>query len=170
MFENLSGRFGSIFRNLSGRGRIDELNVQDAMREVRAALLEADVHVDVVKQFTDSVLQEAVGAQVTKSLKPGEEMVGIVHRKLVELMGPVDPSVMMVDPGPTIIMMCGLQGSGKTTTCGKLAAYLKARGKNVMVAAADQETNAGSQRLSAAGLHGAGAQMHGVGPQVHGPV
>lgn len=147
MFENLSDRFGSIFRNLSGRGRIDELNVQDAMREVRAALLEADVHVDVVKQFTDSVLQESVGAQVTKSLKPGEEMVGIVHRKLVELMGPADPSVMMVDPGPTVIMMCGLQGSGKTTTCGKLAAYLKARGKNVMVAAADLQRPAAVEQL-----------------------
>jgi signal recognition particle subunit SRP54 len=147
MFENLSDRFGSIFRNLSGRGRIDELNVQDAMREVRAALLEADVHVDVVKQFTDSVLEESVGRQVTKSLKPGEEMVGIVHRKLVELMGPADPSIMMVDPGPTVIMMCGLQGSGKTTTCGKLAAYLKARGKNVMVAAADLQRPAAVEQL-----------------------
>ena len=147
MFENLSDRFGSIFRNLSGRGRIDELNVQDAMREVRAALLEADVHVDVVKQFTDDVLKEAVGRDVTKSLKPGQEMVGIVHQKLVDLMGPVDPSIMMVDPGPTVIMMCGLQGSGKTTTCGKLAAYLKARGKNVMVAAADLQRPAAVEQL-----------------------
>jgi len=147
MFENLSDRFGSIFRNLSGRGRIDELNVQDAMREVRAALLEADVHVDVVKQFTDDVLKEAVGRDVTKSLKPGQEMVGIVHQKLVDLMGPVDPSIMMVDPGPTVIMMCGLQGSGKSTTCGKLAAYLKARGKNVMVAAADLQRPAAVEQL-----------------------
>ena len=147
MFENLSDRFGSIFRNLSGRGRIDELNVQDALREVRAALLEADVHVDVVKQFTDDVLKEAVGRDVTKSLKPGQEMVGIVHQKLVDLMGPVDPSIMMVDPGPTVIMMCGLQGSGKTTTCGKLAAYLKARGKNVMVAAADLQRPAAVEQL-----------------------
>ena len=147
MFENLSDRFGSIFRNLSGRGRIDELNVQDAMREVRAALLEADVHVDVVKHFTDDVLKEAVGRDVTKSLKPGQEMVGIVHQKLVDLMGPVDPSIMMVDPGPTVIMMCGLQGSGKTTTCGKLAAYLKARGKNVMVAAADLQRPAAVEQL-----------------------
>ena len=114
MFENLSDRFNTVFRNLAGRGRITEDNVREAMREVRTALLEADVHLDVVKQFTDDVTNEATGREVTKSLKPGEEMVGIVHQKLVDLMGPVDSHLMMVDPGPTIVMMCGLQGSGTT--------------------------------------------------------
>ncbi len=147
MFESLSDRFNSLFRNLSGRGRISEDNVQEALREVRTALLEADVHLDVVKQFTDDVLKDAVGRDVTKSLKPGQEMIGIVHDRLVALMGPVDTHLMMVEPPPTIIMMCGLQGSGKTTTCGKLAAYLKQRGKNVMIAAADLQRPAAVEQL-----------------------
>ena len=154
MFENLSDRFNQAFRSLSGRGRISEDNVRDAMREVRTALLEADVHLDVVKSFCDEVVADAIGAEVTRSLKPGEEMIGIVHRRLVELMGgdPGNPSaaseeLMLVEPGPTVIMMCGLQGSGKTTTCGKLAAWLKARGKRVMVAAADLQRPAAVEQL-----------------------
>ena len=130
MFENLSDRFNNVFRSLSGRGRISEDNVQDAMRDVRTALLEADVHLDVVKQFTDDVVKDAVGREVTKSLKPGQEMISIVHDRLVRLMSdgastgqtPEPPAapIMFVDPPPTVIMMCGLQGSGKTTTCVKL--------------------------------------------------
>ena len=147
MFENLSDRFHSVFRNLSGRGRISEDNVTEAMREVRTALLEADVHLDVAKKFCDDVIKEAVGKEVTKSLKPGQEMIGIVHQRLVDLMGPVDLSIMMVEPPPTVIMMCGLQGSGKTTTCGKLAAYLKQRGKSVLVAAADLQRPAAVEQL-----------------------
>jgi signal recognition particle subunit SRP54 len=147
MFETLSERFQNALRNLSGRGRITEDNVTDAMRDVRTALLEADVHLDVVKRFCAEVLQDALGREVTKSLRPGEEMIGIVHGRLVDLMGPVDAHVMMVEPPPTIIMMCGLQGSGKTTTCGKLAAYLKARGKNVCVAAADLQRPAAIEQL-----------------------
>mgnify|MGYP006450179675 FL=1 len=131
MFDTLSGKLTSAIRNLSGRGRISETNVREAMEEVRRALLEADVHVDVVSEFCEKVVQDALGAQVTTSLKPGEEMIGIVNQRLIDFMGPVDSHVMLVDPGPTIIMMCGLQGSGKTTTCGKLAAYLKNRGKKV---------------------------------------
>ncbi len=131
MFDTLSGKVTSAIRNLSGRGKISESNVRESMEEVRRALLEADVHVDVVTEFCESVVQDALGAQVTASLKPGEEMIGIVNQRLIDFMGPVDSHVMLVDPGPTIIMMCGLQGSGKTTTCGKLAAYLKSRGKKV---------------------------------------
>ena len=97
MFENLSNRLGQTFRNLSGRGRITEDNVRESIREVRTALLEADVHLDVVKSFCDEVVNDAVGSEVTKSLKPGEEMVGIVHRRLVDLMGPVEAGVMLVD-------------------------------------------------------------------------
>src|SRR6188474_3616973 len=126
MFESLSDRFNDVFRKLSGRGRITEDNVRESMSEVRTALLEADVHLDVINAFTDEVVKDAVGQDVTKSLKPGQEMIGIVHRRLVELMSSGDDSaespVMLVEPPPTIIMMCGLQGSGKTTTCGKLAA------------------------------------------------
>jgi signal recognition particle subunit SRP54 len=167
MFDSLSDRFSNVFRTLSGRGRITEDNVREAMRDVRIALLEADVHLDVVKSFVDDVLADAIGREVTKSLKPGQEMIGIVHKRLVDLMEGARPSalpqedlaggrqptadsrqpIMMVEPGPTIIMMCGLQGSGKTTTCGKLAAYLRARGKSVLAAAADLQRPAAVEQL-----------------------
>ncbi|MGI9015326.1 MAG: signal recognition particle protein [Phycisphaerales bacterium] len=152
MFETLTDRLNSAFRSLSGRGKITEDNIRDAMKQVRTGLLEADVHVDVVKQFTEQVVNQALGEQVTRSLKPGEEMIGIVHRQLVELMGSSvgegesDP-IMLVEPGPTVIMMSGLQGSGKTTTCGKLAAYLRQRGHSVMVAAADLQRPAAVEQL-----------------------
>jgi signal recognition particle subunit SRP54 len=147
MFDTLSGKVTSAIRNLSGRGKISETNVREAMEDVRRALLEADVHVDVVTDFCEEVVQDALGAQVTASLKPGEEMIGIVNQQLIDFMGPVDSHVMLVDPGPTIIMMCGLQGSGKTTTCGKLAAYLKSRGKKVSLVAADLQRPAAVEQL-----------------------
>ena len=151
MFETLSERFNTTFRNLSGRGRITQDNISEAMGEVRTALLEADVHLDVVTQFCDEVAQEAVGREVTKSLKPGEEMIGIVHQRLAALMTPPDGTsadpIMLVEPPPTVVMMCGLQGSGKTTTCGKLAAYLKRRGRSVMIAAADLQRPAAVEQL-----------------------
>ena len=147
MFETLTDRLNTTFRSLSGRGRISEDNIKEAMREVRSSLLEADVNLDVVTQFCDEVTKEALGAEVLKSLKPDEQMIGIVHAKLVELMGPVDSQLMMVDPPPTIVMMCGLQGTGKTTTCGKLAAWLKKRGKRVLVVAADLQRPAAVEQL-----------------------
>ncbi|MHC4774501.1 MAG: signal recognition particle protein [Planctomycetota bacterium] len=147
MFESLSQRLGDTFRSLSGRGRISEENVRDAMRDVRTALLEADVHLDVVTAFCDEVVSDALGREVTSSLKPGEEMIGIVHDRLMELMGPVDSHVLLVEPPPTVIMVCGLQGSGKTTTCAKLAAYLRRRGRSVMVAAADLQRPAAVEQL-----------------------
>jgi len=147
MFDSLSQGLGSALRNLSGRGRISEDNVREAMADVRTALLEADVHVDVVSDFCEEVVTAALGREVTKSLKPGDEMIGIVHERLIELMGPVDSHIMLVEPVPTIVMLCGLQGSGKTTTCGKLAAYLKGRGKSVMVAAADLQRPAAVEQL-----------------------
>ena len=151
MFETLSERFNTTFRNLAGRGRITQDNVSEALREVRTALLEADVHLDVVTRFCDDVAQEALGREVTKSLKPGEEMIGIVHQRLAALMTPPDGTsadpIMLVEPPPTVVMMCGLQGSGKTTTCGKLAAYLKRRGRSVMIAAADLQRPAAVEQL-----------------------
>ena len=147
MFDTLSEKLTSSIRNLSGRGKISESNVREAMENVRRALLEADVHVDVVTEFCENVVNDALGANVTSSLKPGEEMIGIVNQRLIDVMGPVDSHVMLVDPGPTIIMMCGLQGSGKTTTCGKLAAYLKSRGKSVTLVAADLQRPAAVEQL-----------------------
>lgn len=150
MFDRLSDGFTSVFRKLSGQGRITEANVHEAMDEVRTALLEADVHHLVVDEFCNGVLDDAAGAQVTKSLKPGQEMIGIVHNRLVELLGGTDgagPEILRISPGPTIVMMCGLHGSGKTTTCGKLAAYLKKRGRSVMLCAADLQRPAAVEQL-----------------------
>ena len=147
MFEMLTDRVGKSLRNLSGRGRISESNVREAMDGVRTALLEADVHHEVVDSFCEEVVTEALGREVTKSLKPGEEMIGVVHDKLVELMGPDASPPMWVEPGPTIVMLCGLQGSGKTTTCGKLAARWKNEGRKVLVAAADLQRPAAVEQL-----------------------
>jgi signal recognition particle subunit SRP54 len=152
VFESLSERFSGLFRSLSGRGAISESNVREAIAEVRTALLEADVHQDVVTTFTDEVLAESVGTRVTKSLQPGQEMIGIIHERLVALMrgdhdegrsGPIE----FVAPGPTVIMLCGLQGSGKTTTAGKIAAWCRRRGLSVLVAAADLQRPAAVEQL-----------------------
>ena len=147
MLDHLSDKFFGVFRKLSGRGRITEDNVREAMGEVRTALLEADAHYDVVNKFCDDVVDKAVGAEVLQSLHPGQQMIKVVHDELVDLMGPVDTHIMYVQPAPTVIMMCGLQGSGKTTTCGKLAAYLKKKGKNVMLAACDLQRPAAVEQL-----------------------
>lgn len=157
MFGNLSAKFESAMRSLSGKGRISESNVHEAMEQVREALLEADVHYEVAQQFCDGVVQKAIGTEVLQSLKPAQQMIKIVHDELVTLIsgGEVDPDapaadtppLMYVEPGPTVIMMSGLQGSGKTTTCGKLAAYLKKRRKKVMLAAADLQRPAAVTQL-----------------------
>ena len=153
MFSNLSDKFESALRKLSGQGRISEANVRDAMDEVRTALLEADVHYEVVEDFNKAVMEKAVGEEVLSSLKPAQQMIKIVNDELVRILGgedeesPDTPPIMYVSPGPTIIMMAGLQGSGKTTTCGKLAAYLKKRGKKVMLAAADLQRPAAVDQL-----------------------
>ena len=147
MFNTLTDKFNDTFRKLSGRGRISESNVREAMGEVRTALLEADAHYEVVQSFADSVLGKALGEDVISSLKPGQQMIKIVHDELVELMGPVDTHLLEVDPPPTIVMMAGLQGSGKTTTCAKMAAYLRKRGRSVCLAAADLQRPAAVDQL-----------------------
>lgn len=151
MLDNLTQKFGDVFRNLSGRGKISEENIRESMREVRTALLEADVNYQVVKDFTDKVVEKAIGQEVIRSLKPGDLMVKIVYDGLVELMGPVDTRIYFVQPPPTVIMMCGLQGSGKTTTCGKLAKFLIGRGNHPMLAAADLQRPAAVEQLRTLG-------------------
>jgi len=147
MLDHLTDKFNDALRKLSGRGKISESNVKEAMQEVRNALLEADVHYEVATSFCDEVVKRAEGTEVVQSLRPGEQMIKIVHDELVSLMGPVDTHIMYVQPGPTVIMMCGLQGSGKTTTCGKIASYLKKKGKSVMLAAADLQRPAAVEQL-----------------------
>ena len=110
MFDALTQKFGSVFRALSGRGRITEANVSDAVRDVRKALLEADVNYQVVKQFCKDVTQAAMGAEVIKSLHPGQVFVKIVNDELTKLMGPVDTQIYYVSPGPTLILAGGPSG------------------------------------------------------------
>jgi len=147
VFESLSEKFNSVFRSLSGRGRITEANISDAMREVRKALLEADVSYNVVKQFCKDVTQAALGAEVIKSLHPGQVMVKIVNDELTRLMGPVDTRIYFVSPGPTVIMLAGLQGGGKTTTAAKLAKYLVAKNKRPLLVADDLQRPAAIDQL-----------------------
>jgi signal recognition particle subunit SRP54 len=147
MFESLTEKLNSVFRSLAGRGRITEANVSDAMRDVRKALLEADVHYNVVKQFCKDVTQAAIGAEVIKSLHPSQVMVKIVSDELTRLMGPVDTRIYFVSPGPTIILLAGLQGGGKTTTAAKLAKYLVENGKRPLLVADDLRRPAAIEQL-----------------------
>ena len=147
VFESLTEKFNSVFRSLSGRGRITEANISDAMREVRKALLEADVNYNVVKQFCKDVTQTALGAEVVKSLHPGQVMVKIVNDELTKLMGPVDTRIYFVSPGPTVIMLAGLQGGGKTTTAAKLAKYLVENNKRPLLVADDLQRPAAIEQL-----------------------
>lgn len=147
MFESLTEKFNSVFRSLAGRGRITEANISDAMRDVRKALLEADVNYNVVKKFCKDVTQAAIGAEVIKSLHPGQVMVKIVSDELTKLMGPVDTRIYFVSPGPTVIMLAGLQGCGKTTTAAKLAKYLVAKGKRPLLVADDLQRPAAIEQL-----------------------
>ena len=151
MLDTLTDKFNETFRNLTGRGRISEENIREAMREVRTSLLEADVNFKVVRDFTEAVVQKAIGREVIKTLKPGEAMVQIVYEELVNLMGPVDTRIYYVQPPPTVIMMAGLQGSGKTTTCGKLARLLVSKGHHPLLCAADLQRPAAVEQLRTLG-------------------
>lgn len=151
MFDALTERFGDVFHKIRGRGKISEANVAEAMGDVRTALLEADVHVQVAREFCNEVQEKALGAEVIKSLQPDQMMVKIVHDELVRLMGPVDSRIPFVTPGPTVILVAGLQGSGKTTTCGKLAMYILAKGKRPLMVAADLKRPAAIDQLEVIG-------------------
>ncbi len=151
MFDSLTEKFNGIFRSLSGRGRITEANISDALREVRKALLEADVNYQVTKQFCKDVKEAAIGAEVIKSLHPGQVFVKIVNDELTKLMGPVDTRIYFVSPGPTIILLAGLQGCGKTTTAAKLGKYLISKGKNPLLVANDLQRPAAIEQLKILG-------------------
>jgi signal recognition particle subunit SRP54 len=150
MFESITKNLTDALGNIT-RGRLTESNIREGMAQVRKALLEADVNYDVAKEFCDRVTEQAVGEQVLKSLKPGEQIVGIVYHELINLMGPVDHSLAVRRDDLSVIMMCGLQGSGKTTTCGKLARMLKEQGVQPMLVAADLQRPAAIEQLRVIG-------------------
>ena len=138
MFDNLSERLGRTIKNLRGQGRITEQNVKDTLREVRMALLEADVALPVVRQFIDRVREKAMGQEVLQSVTPGQALVKIVSDELTEVMGARNEALNLSAQPPAVVLMAGLQGAGKTTTVGKLAKLLKERhDKRVMVVSCD---------------------------------
>jgi signal recognition particle subunit SRP54 len=150
MFESLSDRLNAAFTRLSSKGRLDEADIDEAMKEVRRALLEADVNFKVVKSFVERVRERAIGQEVLKSLTPAQQVVGIVHEQLIELLGEAARLESSKTP-PTVIMMVGLQGSGKTTTAAKLALQLRRTGQNPLLVAADMYRPAAVQQLQTLG-------------------
>ncbi|MDA3960237.1 MAG: signal recognition particle protein [Planctomycetota bacterium] len=153
MFESISERFSSIFDKLRYGGALTEDNIREGLREVRRALLEADVNVDVVKEFLDKCTAKAVGEDIVKGVEPGQQVVQIVHDQLIELMGESDTEIPFAKNGPTVILMAGLQGSGKTTTTAKLAMMLLGMGKRPMMVAADLQRPAAIEQLKILGEH-----------------
>jgi signal recognition particle subunit SRP54 len=151
MFDALSDRFDGIFTRLRSRGRLSEKDVDEVAREIRLALLEADVNVKVVKQFIARVKERANGADVQKSLSPAQQVIKIVHEELVNTLGGVTGKLEMSSKPPTVVMLAGLQGSGKTTAAGKLARMLKSQGLGVLLVAADLQRPAAVEQLRVLG-------------------
>src|SRR5205807_3359102 len=150
MFESLSDRLNAAFTRLSGKGRLDEADIDEAMKEVRRALLEADVNFKVVKSFVEKVRERAVGQEVLRSITPAQQVVAIVHEQLIELLGEGSRLEMSKTP-PTIIMLVGLQGSGKTTTAAKIALQLRKAGQMPLMVAADVYRPAAVHQLQTLG-------------------
>ncbi len=147
MLDNLTARLAKIVKQIRGEARLTEANIQDALREVRVALLEADVALPVVKHFIDAVRSKALGEEVVGSLTPGQALVGVVHRELAALMGEANVGLNLATQPPAVILMAGLQGSGKTTTCGKLARLLLAEKKKVLLVSCDVYRPAAIEQL-----------------------
>ncbi|MBI3091287.1 MAG: signal recognition particle protein [Candidatus Tectomicrobia bacterium] len=163
MFESLTQRLEGIFKKLRGRGTLNERDVGEALREIRVALLEADVNYTVVKSFVEKVRQRAVGAEVLASLTPAQQVIKIVNEELTRLMGAQGAELQWAPSAPTIVMMCGLQGSGKTTSTAKLAAKFRQEGKRPLMVAADIQRPAAIQQLQTLGKQ-IGVPVHVGGP------
>jgi signal recognition particle subunit SRP54 len=163
MFESITRGLEGALSFIRGQTRLTEQNIQEALRAVRQSLLEADVNYDVASQFVDRVAEQAIGAEVLKSLKPYEQFVGIVFRELVSLMGPVDHDLGLKRGELAVLMLCGLQGSGKTTTCGKLSRMLLDMGWRPMLVAADLQRPAAIEQLKILGEQ-IGVPVHAEAP------
>ena len=151
MFEGITKRFSGILGNLAGK-KITEKNIRETLREIRVALLEADVALEVIKQFLQKIETEALGEKVLKGVEPGQQFIQVVFEQLVALMGPVDTTINFQSKGLTVILMAGLQGSGKTTTCGKLAIMLRKQHKRrPLLVAADMQRPAAVDQLRTLG-------------------
>ncbi|SHF74970.1 signal recognition particle subunit FFH/SRP54 (srp54) [Caldanaerobius fijiensis DSM 17918] len=150
-FENLANKLQNVFKKLRGKGKLTEKDIKDAMREVRLALLEADVNFKVVKDFIDRVSEKCIGAEVLESLTPAQHVIKIVRDELTELMGSTQSKLNLSAGSPFILMMVGLQGSGKTTTAAKIGGYLKKQGKHPLLVACDIYRPAAIKQLQVVG-------------------
>jgi signal recognition particle subunit SRP54 len=150
-FEGLTEKLQSTLKKLRGAGKLSEKDVKDAMREVKMALLEADVNYRVVKDFIAKVTERAVGHEVLDSLTPGQQVIKIVNEQMTELMGSTNSKIIFSSKPPTVFMMVGLQGAGKTTTCGKLGLLIKKQGKNPLLVAGDVYRPAAIKQLQVVG-------------------
>ena len=164
LFASLSERLNHIFSKLTKRGKLTELEIRTAMREVRVALLEADVNLKVAKQFIAEVSEKAVGQEILSSLNPAQQVIKIVNDELIALMGSKNAKIEVSPKLPTVIMMCGLQGAGKTTLCGKLALLLKKQGKRPLLVAGDVYRPAAIAQLQVVGRN-AGVEVFEKGTQ-----
>ena len=164
LFSSLSERLNHIFSKLTKRGKLTELEIKTAMREVRVALLEADVNLKVAKQFIADVSEKAVGQEILASLNPAQQVIKIVNDELIELMGSKNAKLEVSSKPPTVVMMCGLQGAGKTTLCGKLATLLKKQGKKPLLVAGDIYRPAAITQLQVVGKN-AGTEVFEKGTQ-----
>ena len=163
MFESLSEKLGRTFKKLRGRGSLNENNIQEALKEVRLALLEADVHYKVVKQFVEDIRQRAMGKDVLDSLTPGQQVIKIVYDELTRLMGETRQELALTGRTPFTLMLAGLQGSGKTTTAGKLALHLRKMGRNPYLVPADVYRPAAIDQLQKLGAQ-LGLPVYGAAP------
>ena len=151
IFSGLGEKLKHVFGKLANRGKLDEYEIKQAMREIRIALLEADVNYTVVKDFIAKISERAKGEEIVKSVTPGQQVVKIVSDELTQLMGAKNAKLEVASKPPTVIMMCGLQGAGKTTMCGKLAALLKKQGKKPLLVACDIYRPAAKNQLKDGG-------------------
>jgi signal recognition particle subunit SRP54 len=151
MFESMQRGLSEAFKKLRGRGRLTEANIRDGLQEVRRALLDADVNFTVANDFIARVQERALGQQVLRSIDPSEQIIKIVYDELVQLMGPVDSNIPFAKDRPTVVMLCGLQGQGKTTTAAKLALTLRERGRRPILVAADLQRPAAVDQLKVLG-------------------
>ncbi|MGN1096608.1 MAG: signal recognition particle receptor subunit alpha, partial [Christensenellales bacterium] len=150
-FGTLSEKISNIFEKMKNKGKLTELEIKQAMREIRVALLEADVNYNVAKSFINAVSEKALHEDILKSLTPDQQVIKIVNEELIELMGSKNAKLAVSSNPPTIIMMCGLQGAGKTTMCGKLASMLKKQGKHPLLVACDIYRPAAIKQLQVVG-------------------
>jgi signal recognition particle subunit SRP54 len=168
MFESLSDRLQTVFRKLGSKGRLTEEDVREGMKQVRLALLEADVNYKVVKDFVARVTEQAIGEEVMNSLTPDQQVVKIVNQELINLLGEQNEPLVEAKPGPTVIMLVGLQGTGKTTLAAKLSLHLRKKGKRVLMAACDVYRPAAINQLESLGKQ-LNIPVHSEGTQARPP-